>query len=164
MKAATISHHDAELEELRADRELAVEYLKAAMESLDSPDDRAAGLLALRTIAEGYERGTNKDFIPFLKIAQGSSAELRTQTYIAHSIGTLEKQQMSHIVEECKRIGAMLQALAKARGNSASEPDFHEAEGEAFELDVPEPGTRKPEPEVLTEPGTRKPETVNRRF
>jgi probable addiction module antidote protein len=51
---AAISHHDREVEELRADRELAVEYLKAAMESLDDPNDRAAGLLALRTVAEAY--------------------------------------------------------------------------------------------------------------
>lgn len=49
-----VSHHAAEVAELRADRELAVEYLKAAMESLDDPDDRAAGLLALRTVAEAY--------------------------------------------------------------------------------------------------------------
>jgi probable addiction module antidote protein len=49
-----VSHHEAEIAELRADRELAVEYLKAAMESLDDPDDRAAGLLALRTVAEAY--------------------------------------------------------------------------------------------------------------
>ena len=53
MKAA-VAHHAREVAELRADRELAVEYLKAAMESLDDPDDRAAGLLALRTIAEAY--------------------------------------------------------------------------------------------------------------
>ena len=51
---AAVSHHDREVAELRADRELAVEYLKAAMESLDDPDDRAAGLLALRTVAEAY--------------------------------------------------------------------------------------------------------------
>lgn len=51
---AVVSHHEAEIAELRADRELAVEYLKAAMESLDNPDDRAAGLLALRTVAEAY--------------------------------------------------------------------------------------------------------------
>ena len=51
---ATVSHNDREVAELRADRELAVEYLKAAMESLDNPDDRAAGLLALRTVAEAY--------------------------------------------------------------------------------------------------------------
>jgi probable addiction module antidote protein len=51
---AAVSHHDSEVAELRADRELAVEYMKAAMESLDNPDDRAAGLLALRTVAEAY--------------------------------------------------------------------------------------------------------------
>jgi probable addiction module antidote protein len=48
------SHHEQEVAELSADRELAVEYLKAAMESLDNPNDRAAGLLALRTMAEAY--------------------------------------------------------------------------------------------------------------
>ena len=52
--SAAVSHHEAELAELRADRELAVAYLKAAMESLDNPQDRAAGLLALRTVAEAY--------------------------------------------------------------------------------------------------------------
>lgn len=51
---AAVSHHESELAELRADRELAVAYLKVAMESLDNPDDRAAGLLALRTVAEAY--------------------------------------------------------------------------------------------------------------
>ncbi|MCL2523891.1 MAG: hypothetical protein FWF20_12530 [Betaproteobacteria bacterium] len=47
-------HHAAEVAELRADRDLASEYLKAAMESLDDPDNRAAGLVALRTVAEAY--------------------------------------------------------------------------------------------------------------
>ncbi len=51
---AAVSHREREVVELRADPELAVEYLKAAMESLDNPDDRAAGLLALRTVAEAY--------------------------------------------------------------------------------------------------------------
>ena len=49
-----VSHHEAEVAECRAAREPAVEYLKAAMESLDNPNDRAAGLLALRTVAEAY--------------------------------------------------------------------------------------------------------------
>ena len=31
-----------------------MEYLKAALQSLEDPDDRAAGLLALRTVAEAY--------------------------------------------------------------------------------------------------------------
>lgn len=49
-----VPHHDREVAELRADRELAVQYLKAAMEALDDPDERAGGLLALRTVAEAY--------------------------------------------------------------------------------------------------------------
>ena len=49
-----VSHHEREVTELRADRELAVEYLKVAMASLDDLEDRAAGLLALRTVAEAY--------------------------------------------------------------------------------------------------------------
>lgn len=53
-----VSHHEREVAELRADRELAAEYLKAAMESLDNPDDRAAGLLALRTVAEKPTAGS----------------------------------------------------------------------------------------------------------
>jgi probable addiction module antidote protein len=49
-----VSHHEREIEELRADREFAIEYLKAALGALDGPEERAAGLLALRAVAEAY--------------------------------------------------------------------------------------------------------------
>lgn len=49
-----VSHHEREVEELREDREFAVEYLKLALASLDHPDERAAGLAALRAVAEAY--------------------------------------------------------------------------------------------------------------
>jgi probable addiction module antidote protein len=52
--AASVSHTDHTIEELRANRQFAVEYLKAALEELDDPDNRAAGLLALRDVAEAY--------------------------------------------------------------------------------------------------------------
>ena len=94
MKAATISHHDAELEELRADRELAVEYLKAAMESLDSPDDRAAGLLALRTIAEAYgglgavaaEAGINRESL-YRALSPKGNPTLKTLLAVLKTVG-----------------------------------------------------------------------------
>lgn len=49
-----VSHHEREVAELQVDHELAIEYQKAAMKSLDDPNDRAARLLALRTVAEAY--------------------------------------------------------------------------------------------------------------
>jgi probable addiction module antidote protein len=50
----SVSHTDETIEELRVDRQFAVEYLKAALEELDDPGNRAAGLLALRDVAEAY--------------------------------------------------------------------------------------------------------------
>lgn len=46
-----VSHHEAELAELRADPELVV----AAIASLDEPQNREAGLLALDTIARAFK-------------------------------------------------------------------------------------------------------------
>lgn len=49
-----VSHHQREVEELRTDPELAVEYLKVSMESLNNPEERAGALLSLRAVAEAY--------------------------------------------------------------------------------------------------------------
>jgi probable addiction module antidote protein len=51
---AAASHHEWEVQELRNDREFAVEYLKAALECLETPEERGGGLLALRAVAEAY--------------------------------------------------------------------------------------------------------------
>ncbi len=47
-----VSHHDAEIVELRTDPGLAAAYLKAAAESLGDPDNHAAALLALQAVIE----------------------------------------------------------------------------------------------------------------
>src|ERR1035441_2449421 len=52
-----VSHHEREVEELREDRNFAVEYLKAAMEALENPDERAGGLIMLRAVAEAHGGG-----------------------------------------------------------------------------------------------------------
>lgn len=48
------SHNEWEVQELREDREFAVEYLKNALESLDNPEERAVSLVMLRALAEAY--------------------------------------------------------------------------------------------------------------
>ena len=89
-----VSHHEAEVAELRADRELAVAYLKAAMESLDNPDERAAGLVALRTVAEAYgglgavaiEAGINRETLYRTLSAKGNPT-LRTLLAVLKTVG-----------------------------------------------------------------------------
>ena len=83
---------------------------------------RAAVSIA-SNIAEGYERGTNKEFVRFVNIAKGSAAELRTQAYIANQIGLLDDEQRAELVEETKGIAGMLQKLVNARNNRVGEGD-----------------------------------------
>jgi probable addiction module antidote protein len=52
--AASSSHHEWEVGELRRDRKFAIEYLKAALGALDNPEERGGSLLALRAVAEAY--------------------------------------------------------------------------------------------------------------
>ncbi|MEM6911575.1 MAG: four helix bundle protein [Verrucomicrobiota bacterium] len=63
-------------------------------------------------IAEGYDRASGPDTLRFLKIAQGSSAELRTQLYLAKGLGLIES---SHLIEKAKESSAMLQSLIQYR-------------------------------------------------
>lgn len=64
-------------------------------------------------IAEGSER-SDRDFLRFLTIARGSSAELRTQAYIAYKIKMIDQQQMNHVVDETKHINRMLTGLSQS--------------------------------------------------
>lgn len=49
---ASASHDDWEIGLLQADRELAIEYLKIAMNALQTNEERGAALLAIRAVAE----------------------------------------------------------------------------------------------------------------
>lgn len=55
-----------------------------------------------------------KDFVRFLRVARGSAAELRTQTYIAAKVQILSQEHTNHIVEETKVIARMLTGLANS--------------------------------------------------
>lgn len=66
-------------------------------------------------IAEGDERGTNRDSVRFLYISKGSLAELQTQLEIAYEIGYLDSSKLKDINKKCNSIGKMLGSLIIAR-------------------------------------------------
>ena len=53
-------------------------------------------------IAEGFEHRSRKEYLNFLNIAKGSAGETRSQLYIAHEVGYLEKSEFDNLREKAK--------------------------------------------------------------
>ncbi|MDM0031335.1 transcriptional regulator [Variovorax sp. J22P271] len=101
-----VSHHDKEVAELRGDRELAVAYMKAAMQPLEDPEDRAAGLLALRAVVEAYgglgavaaEAGISRETL-YRTLSPKGNPTLKTLLAVLKTVGmrlSVESAQRVH--------------------------------------------------------------------
>ena len=76
---------------------------------------RRATVSIASNIAEGDERETDKEAIRYFYVAKGSSAEVLTQTIIAHEIGYVSKETFEEIEQKCMEISGMLSKLIQAR-------------------------------------------------
>jgi len=66
-------------------------------------------------IAEGFERGSDREFIRFLVYAKGSCGELRSQTYIGIKINYIDSDTGKQWIREAIQISSMITGLIKTR-------------------------------------------------
>src|SRR5687768_1836984 len=69
---------------------------------------RKASVSILSNIAEGYERGNDKEFCYFLSIAKGSSGEVRAQLYVALDLGYIPLETFNRLSKAVTEIGELL--------------------------------------------------------
>ncbi len=65
-------------------------------------------------VAEGSQRGTDKEFVHFLAIARGSAAEAETQIRIAYRSGSFDRERFMILLDSVQQIRWMLSALMSA--------------------------------------------------
>ena len=75
---------------------------------------RRAATSVPSNIAEGYARRSTKEFIPFLRAARGSMAELETQLLLAQRVGYLADSDITGLQDQIEEIGRILHAVVAA--------------------------------------------------
>ena len=100
-------------------RELAKEIFKATS-SGDFKKDyglrdqvRRAAVSVISNIAEGFERGGNKEFIQFLYLAKGSCGEIRTQLYLAKDLDYLTEDSFHRLRQMAVRTSEIIWGLIR---------------------------------------------------
>jgi len=84
---------------------------------------RRASVAILSNIAEGFERGGNREFLQFLSIAKGSAGEVKSQLYVALDQSYLSKErfdELFHLADEVSQmIGGLMRYLRSSKMKGA---------------------------------------------
>lgn len=80
---------------------------------------RRAAVSVMSNLAEGFDRAGRSEFHQFLVIAKGSSAEVRSQLYVALDVGYVSQdefeQTITQVEELARIIGGLRASVAKQR-------------------------------------------------
>ena len=78
---------------------------------------RRASISISSNIAEGFERGSKKEFIQFLYIAKGSLGEVRSQLQICFELGYINKENLNVLLSQSydlsNQLGAFISSIKK---------------------------------------------------
>jgi four helix bundle protein len=75
---------------------------------------RRSAASIVSNIAEGFGSNTLRSFLRYLRIAEGSAAELRSQLYIAVDAGLLPAREFHELTSELDHVVRLLRGLSRS--------------------------------------------------
>jgi len=79
--------------------------------------ERASGSV-MHNIAEGFDGGSNAEFVKFLRYSQRSTSEVKSQLYVALDQNYISEQQFNELYELASAVHAKVGAFIKYLINS----------------------------------------------
>ena len=80
-------------------------------------------LSVMNNIAEGFERGSDKEFQRFLKIAKGSAGEVRSLLYVAVDLKYLSENELGELLEILVRLSSRISKLITYLNRNVKPPE-----------------------------------------
>jgi len=68
-------------------------------------------------IAEGFGRGTTKEFLRCLQIARGELEETRYFMYLGSDLGRITEEEFRNVNDECDSVGRLINAIGRSLRN-----------------------------------------------
>ncbi len=90
----------------------------------------------MSNIAEGFERGSNQEFIQFLYIAKGSAGKVRTRLYIAFDHGYIGEKDFGTGRSLCQEVYGQISGLIQYLKNSRYRGEKFSKEYRGFREEV----------------------------
>ena len=72
-----------------------------------------ASVSVSNNIAEGFDKGTDRQFAHYLNHSQGSCSEVRSMLHLALRLGYLNQTEQKHLLEICNHTGKLVKGLQK---------------------------------------------------
>ena len=77
-----------------------------------------ASISVMTNIAEGFDRGTNKEFCQYLVIARGSSSEVKSLAYAALDLNYIDQITFDSINDKCHKLTNLINGFIRYLKNS----------------------------------------------
>ena len=72
-----------------------------------------AAVSVMSNIAEGFDRGSNREFIQYLIISRGSVSEVKSLAYAGLDIGYLDQKAFETVIARCVKVSNILNGFIR---------------------------------------------------